>query len=494
MMNDNEKNIDNKNVEAAAAENAKDPKEAKDTSAVESVNDIKEVKDAADSKETAVAENDKEKPEADAAEKIEEESKEIKDTAVEKSAGDTPKSEDVKPVDNANTGHARRQIIASVFESAKNEQKSKETSAAENVKDAQKAADDNKDVKSPDVSNTREKIIVAAVLLAGAWSVFFAVFGKTPPNVVSLKNSASELAAQNSPKNKTTKAPNKKYKKAKDFTLTDLDGKIVKLSGFKGKTVFIDFWASWCPPCKMSIPAVKKLHDKMKNNPNVVVISINCWEEKKKAVNFIKKEGINYPVLFSDGVVEKDYNVSSIPRFFIIDGDGNIINEYSGWHPSYAANWERDINEAFSEKQGESAAQQQPPLSDLDGNAVNIASYKGKTLFLAFWVMQSYACVKAQPAFNAMHNKISKTANAEFIGVNTDTQQSLLKAFIKDNNIKYPVLRATQSFADSYSVSSITPACVIIDKNGKPVKTFFGYSDGDEKEWAQAFNEAVKAK
>jgi len=507
---------------AATEEVKKDPEEIKEepkeTVAAESVEEAPEIKEPViaeeikeEQKETVAAESVEETPETKGpvtVEETKEEPKEAKEAAAAECVEETQKSEDAKIAD-INAGHARRKIIASVFASAGNEQDAKETPVAENVKGAQDvekiAADESdalpnaqvKDIKSEAASHTKEKIIVAAVLLAGVWSVFFAVFSKNLSNLVSLKNSASEVITKTGPANKTKKLPGKKYKKAKDFTLTDLDGKIVKFANLRGKVVFIDFWASWCPPCKMSVPAVKKLHEKMKNNPNVVVLSINCWEEKKKASNFVKKEGITYPVLFSDGVVEKDYKVESIPRFFIIDGDGNIINEYSGWHPSYAANWEDDINEALSlTKPGESAPKQpqQPPLSDLDGNAVDIAAYKGKTVFLAFWIMQSYACVKAQPAFNVINAKVSRTANAEFFGVNADTQQSLLKTFVKDNNIKYPVLRATQNFADSYGVSSAYPACVIIDKNGKTAKTFYGYSDGDEKEWVKAFNEVVKAK
>ncbi|MDR2192697.1 MAG: redoxin family protein [Endomicrobium sp.] len=343
--------------------------------------------------------------------------------------------------------------------------------------------------------NAKEKIIIAIVLLAGAWSLFFALLGKTFPNVGSLKNSILENAKKTSSFSKAKGLPNKKYKKAKDFSLVDLNGNIVKLSSFKGKTVFIDFWASWCPPCKMSTPYVKKLHAKMKNNPNVVVLGINCWEEKKKAVNYVKREGISYPVLIADDAVGKNYNVTSIPRFFIIDAKGNIINEYSGWHPSFAEKWEDDIEEALSAPLESSAAlANRPPLSDLDGKTVNIADYKGKTVFLAFWIMSSYASMQARPAYKAVNDKISKMAGAKFFSVNVDLRQSGLKAFIEDNNIKYPVLRATQNFADSYGVSSAYPACVIIDKNGKIVKTFFGYSEGDEKIWLKTFNEILKAK
>ncbi|MDR3113246.1 MAG: TlpA family protein disulfide reductase [Endomicrobium sp.] len=353
-------------------------------------------------------------------------------------------------------------------------------------------------VKNSNNGNAKEKIIVAAVILAGVWSVFFAAFGNALPSAFSLKEAVVKIAskASHTAKNAAKKGilSNKKYKKAKDFSLVGLDGNIVSLSDLKGKAVFIDFWASWYPPCRDSIPAVKKLHAKMKNNSNVVVLSVNCGEEKNKVSDFVKKEGMAYPVLMSDGSVEKNYRVSGIPRFVIIDRNGNIVNEYSGWHPSYADKWEKDIKEALSLERKAFTDDGRPPLSDLSGKQIDIAEYRGKTLFLAFWFMSSYPCRQASPYLKTISDKISKTPNAKFFSVNVDSKQENLRYYIDKNNIKYPVLRATKEFADSYGVSSAYPACIIVDKNGKVVKRFFGYSEGDQKEWEKAFNEVLKSK
>src|SRR3989339_1816398 len=119
---------------------------------------------------------------------------------------------------------------------------------------------------------------------------------------------------------------------APDFSLKDTTGKTVTLSAMNGKVVFLDFWASWCPPCRMSIPKVQQLHDRMKES-GVVVIGINVENNARAAANFAKKERITYTIAAGDGKVERDYRISSIPAFYIIGKDGKILKKYEGYYP-----------------------------------------------------------------------------------------------------------------------------------------------------------------
>ncbi len=128
-----------------------------------------------------------------------------------------------------------------------------------------------------------------------------------------------------------------------DFTLQDLEGKPVSLSDYKGKVVFIDFWASWCPPCRASIPAVENLYEQYKDNEDFVVLGINLQEDKDTILKFMKKQKMNYPVLLSDKKVISNYKISSIPRFFIIDKNGEIYNKYVGFAPGVEELWQKDI-------------------------------------------------------------------------------------------------------------------------------------------------------
>jgi len=128
-----------------------------------------------------------------------------------------------------------------------------------------------------------------------------------------------------------------------DFKLKDLDGKNVALSDFRGKVVFVDFFATWCPPCRQSIPAVESLYNKYKDNPNVVFLGINVGEDEQKVKDFIKESGITYKVLLGDKNVMASYKIRSIPSFFVIDARGNISNKHVGYMPGLETQWDQDI-------------------------------------------------------------------------------------------------------------------------------------------------------
>ncbi len=128
-----------------------------------------------------------------------------------------------------------------------------------------------------------------------------------------------------------------------DFKLKDLDGKNVALSDFRGKVVFVDFFATWCPPCRQSIPAVESLYNKYKDNPNVVFLGINVGEDEQKVKDFVKESGITYKVLLGDKNVMASYKIRSIPSFFVIDARGNISNKHVGYMPGLETQWDQDI-------------------------------------------------------------------------------------------------------------------------------------------------------
>ncbi len=127
------------------------------------------------------------------------------------------------------------------------------------------------------------------------------------------------------------------------FSLQSTKGKTINLVDYKGKVVLLDFWATWCPPCRMSTPAVKKLYEKMKGN-DFEVLSISLDEEREAVPPFIQREAIGYPVLYADDSIQAVYRVRAIPTFVLIDKNGVISKIYQGFDPSMEAEWERQIS------------------------------------------------------------------------------------------------------------------------------------------------------
>jgi peroxiredoxin len=138
-------------------------------------------------------------------------------------------------------------------------------------------------------------------------------------------------------------------KPAPDFELPDVNGKKVKLSDFKGKVIILNFWATWCPPCRAEIPGFIELYKKYKDK-GVEIIGISLDEGGvKDVVPFMKEFGINYHILIGNYKVTQDYGgIRGIPTTFVIDKKGNIRAKYVGYRPKEV--FERDIIMLLNEK------------------------------------------------------------------------------------------------------------------------------------------------
>ena len=119
---------------------------------------------------------------------------------------------------------------------------------------------------------------------------------------------------------------------APDFELTASDGKIVRLKDLRGKVVLLNFWATWCPPCKAEMPDLNVLQRKYGADRDFVVLGINDMENAADVIAFAEREGIAFPLLLDpDGRVIKDlFDVRYLPTSMIIDRDGNIRDTWRG--------------------------------------------------------------------------------------------------------------------------------------------------------------------
>jgi len=118
---------------------------------------------------------------------------------------------------------------------------------------------------------------------------------------------------------------------APNFTLLNLAGNTVSLTDFKGKVVLLNFFATYCPPCRMEIPDFVKLQREL-GPKGFVVIGISVDNDGEKILpSFVEKLGINYPVLLATTKVLKDYgNIYALPVTFILDRNHKIVKKFTG--------------------------------------------------------------------------------------------------------------------------------------------------------------------
>ncbi len=112
--------------------------------------------------------------------------------------------------------------------------------------------------------------------------------------------------------------------RAPDFTLVDLEGNQVSLSDFRGKTVFVNFWATWCPPCRAEMPEIEAIYQEYKDK-DVVVIGVDILEPEDVVRQYMQQGDYSWTfVLDTSGEVAGNYRIVAIPTSFFIDREGII--------------------------------------------------------------------------------------------------------------------------------------------------------------------------
>jgi thiol-disulfide isomerase/thioredoxin len=162
-------------------------------------------------------------------------------------------------------------------------------------------------------------LIVFVLLLGGAYFVYQSLSVKYVPET------------QSEPENVNRKvAPN--------FTVVDVNSYDTELSEFAGKPVVLNFWASWCPPCKTEMPDFEEAYKKYKDDVEFMMVDLvdGTYETFETGKNFIKKSGYTFPVYFDiyQSGAEK-YNISGIPHTVFINANGEIVFTYTGAIPGY---------------------------------------------------------------------------------------------------------------------------------------------------------------
>jgi len=120
--------------------------------------------------------------------------------------------------------------------------------------------------------------------------------------------------------------------RAPDFTVVDSNGGNVKLSDMKGKPVVINFWASWCPPCRNEMPDFEEVFREMGAGVQFMMVNlIGGGETREKADAFIERQGFTFPVFYDmTGEAAGQYNVRAIPMTIFVDAEGNVTGSSTG--------------------------------------------------------------------------------------------------------------------------------------------------------------------
>ncbi|WP_110113313.1 TlpA disulfide reductase family protein [Bacillus sp. CGMCC 1.16541] len=122
-------------------------------------------------------------------------------------------------------------------------------------------------------------------------------------------------------------------KKAPTFTLPLLGGNDVNLSDYQGKKVILNFWATWCPPCKAEMPEMQKFYDQYSDDVEILAVNLTSSERTVDAVDqFLKERGFTFPVLLDEQeeVSSKQYKILTIPTTYFIDESGVITKRING--------------------------------------------------------------------------------------------------------------------------------------------------------------------
>jgi thiol-disulfide isomerase/thioredoxin len=144
-------------------------------------------------------------------------------------------------------------------------------------------------------------------------------------------------------------APDAGPEAAPEFTLPRVDGGSVSLAEHRGKVVLLDFWATWCPPCRVAVPHLAKLQQQYRAD-GLVVLGMNLDQNPEDLAQFLSKQTVNYPMLRVDGATRTAFGgVTSIPQTFLIDRKGLIRHKYLGFDQKIATRIETSIRELLQE-------------------------------------------------------------------------------------------------------------------------------------------------
>lgn len=136
---------------------------------------------------------------------------------------------------------------------------------------------------------------------------------------------------------------------APDFALKSLEGSNLRLQEQRGRVVMVNFWATWCGPCKIEMPHLVRLYDKYKGS-GFQLLGVNIDEDPRQAQQLATKMGLHFPVLLdTEKRVSKLYDLSTMPSTVLIDRNGRVRYIHRGYRDGYEDTYEKQIRELLKE-------------------------------------------------------------------------------------------------------------------------------------------------
>jgi len=162
----------------------------------------------------------------------------------------------------------------------------------------------------------KNKGIILFVILAASVALIYILSGKEPAKDARTTEPVGKTAAVG--------------RQAPDFELTDLGGKVWRLSDLKGKVVLVTFWATWCDSCIEENPSLQKLITSEKDNNNFLVLTLLYNDSAQTAAAYLKRNNFNFNVLIDDRKTSANYGITGVPETFIISKKGIVSNKIIG--------------------------------------------------------------------------------------------------------------------------------------------------------------------
>ena len=136
---------------------------------------------------------------------------------------------------------------------------------------------------------------------------------------------------------------------APDFTLPTITGKNTRLKELRGQVVLVNFWASWCGPCRQEMPLLDDIYKKY-SKLGFVILGINVEQDSSKAKTYLRDVPVTFPILYdTQNTLTKLYDVNAMPTTVIVDRNGNVRYIHQGYKPGYEETYKKQIKDLIRE-------------------------------------------------------------------------------------------------------------------------------------------------